>query len=186
MFACFPAESLAQWTVERDRTGTRVFAGLPGDCCFGQNGEVWAPPVLLAGLLDHPVHEARELIETLPQSRVRAPKILDRRAGRSSLTPAITERKDPRSEPAANFFKLNFALIPSQQPEGNFDSAKYTHGLAVFGTWPEAPLIERLHGFHIQTEAERSQHPNVDGMARCVNLKSHNDSSLEFRPACLR
>jgi len=80
MFARFPAESLAQWTFQRDRTGTRILTSLPADCCFGQDGKVWAPPVPLAGLLDHPVHEPRELIETLPQSRVRSPKILDRGA----------------------------------------------------------------------------------------------------------
>src|ERR1039458_6690044 len=80
MFASYSAESLAQWTFQRDGTGTRIFTGLPGDCCFSQNGEVQAPPVSGAGLFDHPVHKARELIETLPQSRVRAPKILDRRA----------------------------------------------------------------------------------------------------------
>src|ERR1022692_2137940 len=80
MFARFPAESLAQWTFQRDCTGTRILTGLPGDCCFGQDDEVRAAPVPFAGLLDHPVHKARELIETLPQSRVRAPKILDRGA----------------------------------------------------------------------------------------------------------
>src|ERR1019366_8618372 len=80
MFASYSAESLAQWTFQRDGTGTRILTGLPGDCCFSQNGEVRAPAVPLTGLLDHPVHQARELIETLPQSRVRAPKILDRGA----------------------------------------------------------------------------------------------------------
>jgi hypothetical protein len=80
MFARFPAESLAQWAIQGNRTRSRILTGLPGDRCFGQNGEVRASPVPGAGLLDHPVHQARELIETLPQSRVHAPKILDRGA----------------------------------------------------------------------------------------------------------
>jgi hypothetical protein len=77
MFARFSAESLAQRTFQRDRTGTRILTGFPGDGCFGQDGEVRTPPVLLAGLFDHAVHKTRELVETLPQSWVRAPKIQD-------------------------------------------------------------------------------------------------------------
>jgi hypothetical protein len=69
-----------------------------------------------------------------------------------------------------------------QQTEGDFDGRLRDYRTIARDGGPEFPARHGGHGLLIETETEASQHADVGGMARGIDVDRQNDGSL---PMCL-